>query len=39
MARFMGASGGDSVKASVNRQLPAFAKLAVCVLEAMQEKR
>jgi len=38
MARFMGASGGDSVKASVNRQLPAFAKLAVCLFEKMQEK-
>ncbi len=38
IAQYMGASGGASVKASVNRQLPAFAKLAVCVFEAMQEK-
>jgi len=38
MARYMGASGGDSVKASVNRQLPAFAKLAVCMFEELQKK-
>ena len=38
MARYMGASGGDSVKASVNRQLPAFAKLAVCMFEGRHEK-
>ncbi|MBK6931527.1 MAG: hypothetical protein IPH12_11955 [Saprospirales bacterium] len=35
MARFIGASSGASVKASVNRQLPAFAKLAVCVFEQL----
>ncbi len=38
MARYMGASSGDSVKASVNRQLPAFAKLAVCLFEEMEKK-
>lgn len=38
MARFIGASSGDSVKASVNRKLPAFAKLAVCVFEEMAAK-
>jgi hypothetical protein len=38
MARFVGAASGDSVKASVNRQLPAFAKLAVCVFERMSGK-
>ncbi len=37
MARFIGASNGASVKASVNRQLPAFAKLAVCVFEQMNK--
>ena len=35
MARFVGAASGASVKASVNRQLPAFAKLAVCVFEQL----
>lgn len=34
----MGAGSGDSVKASVSRKLPAFAKLAVCVFEQFQEK-
>ncbi len=38
MGRFMGASNGASVKASVNRKLPAFAKLAVCVFDVMQKK-
>lgn len=37
MARFIGASNGASVKASVNRQLPAFAKLAVCVFEQLRK--
>ena len=37
MARFIGAESGNSLKASVSRKLPAFAKLAVCVFEA-QEK-
>jgi hypothetical protein len=36
MARFMGAENGASVKASVNRKLPAFAKLAVCIFEQMK---
>ncbi|MCB0579615.1 MAG: hypothetical protein KDD10_09950 [Phaeodactylibacter sp.] len=38
MARFMGASSGDSLKASVSRKLPGFAKLAVCVFEKMKEE-
>ncbi len=37
MANYMGASNGASVKASLNRQLPAFAKLAVCVFEQMAQ--
>jgi hypothetical protein len=37
MATFMGAENGASVKASVNRKLPAFAKLAVCVFEQMKK--
>lgn len=36
MVRFMGASSGDSLKASVSRKLPGFAKLAVCVFEKMK---
>ena len=39
MANFMGASSGNAVKASVNRQLPAFAKLAVCVFEVNELKK
>lgn len=35
MARYIGASSGNSIKASINRQLPAFAKLAVCVFEQL----
>lgn len=38
MAKFIGAANGNSLKASVNRQLPAFAKLAVCVFEQEQMK-
>ena len=38
ISKFIGASNGDSVKASVNRKLPAFAKLAVCVFEVVNEK-
>lgn len=38
MAKFVGASSSDSIKASVNRQLPAFAKLAVCVFEEINKK-
>jgi hypothetical protein len=37
MASFMGAENGVSVKASINRKLPAFAKLAVCVFEQMKK--
>lgn len=37
MATYMEAKNGASVKASVNRQLPAFAKLAVCIFEQMQK--
>jgi hypothetical protein len=36
LAKFMGAGSGDSVKASVSRKVPAFAKLAVCVFEALK---
>ena len=39
MATYMEAKSGDSVKASVNRQLPAFAKLAVCIFEAMKQEK
>jgi hypothetical protein len=38
MAAFIGAANGASLKASVSRQLPAFAKLAVCVFEQMEQK-
>jgi hypothetical protein len=36
MARFMGAENGATVKTSINRKLPAFAKFAVCVFEQMK---
>ena len=39
MANYMGAENGASVKASVNRKLPAFAKLAVCLFEQMEIKK
>lgn len=35
ISRFIGAKKGTSVKASINRKLPAFAKLAVCVFEKL----
>lgn len=38
MATYMNAGSGASVKASVNRKLPAFAKLAVCVFESLSVK-
>jgi hypothetical protein len=38
IAQFIHAESGNSVKSSVNRKLPAMAKLAVCVFEAMKEK-
>ena len=37
MARYIGSESGNSLKASVSRKLPAFAKLAVCVFEALAE--
>lgn len=37
IAIYMGAKNSASVKASLNRQLPAFAKLAVCVFEQMAQ--
>ena len=39
MARYMGAASGASLKASVSRGLPHFAKLAVCVFERQQGTR
>lgn len=39
MAKFMNAGSGASVKASVNRKLPAFAKLAVCVFEQLTHEK
>ena len=39
MAHFMGAKSGAAVKASVNRKLPAFAKLAVCVFEECSKNK
>ncbi len=38
MATYMEAKNGVSVKASVNRKLPAFAKLAVCVFGQMKRE-
>ena len=37
MATCMNAESSASVKASINRKLPAFAKLAVCVFERLQD--
>ena len=39
MATFMGAENAESVKASVNRKLPAFAKLAVCIFEHLKNEK
>ena len=39
MATFMGAENAESVKSSINRKLPAFAKLAVCVFEHLQNQK
>ncbi len=39
MATFMNAGSGASVKASINRKLPAFAKLAVCVFEQLNHEK
>lgn len=38
IARFVGAESEGSIRASVNRKVPAFGKLAVCVFEAMKAK-
>ncbi len=38
MARFIGADSGNSLKSSVSRQVPAFAKLAVCVFEQLKKQ-
>jgi len=38
MARFIGAKSGASLKASVSRKLPGFAKLAVCVYEQVKKE-
>ncbi|NJN78321.1 MAG: hypothetical protein HC803_08345 [Saprospiraceae bacterium] len=39
IATFVGAKNSDSIKASVNRKLPNFAKLAVCVFEQMKRSK
>ncbi len=39
MATFSGAKNGESIKASVNRKLPAFAKLLVCIYEEMKNSK
>ncbi|MEL6941382.1 MAG: hypothetical protein AAFO82_01835 [Bacteroidota bacterium] len=38
IARFIGAENEASVRASINRKVPAFGKLAVCVFEAVQNR-
>jgi hypothetical protein len=37
IAQFIGAESGNSVKSSISRSVPAFAKLAVCVFEKMKK--
>ena len=39
MATYIGASNGATVKASINRKVPAFAKLAICVFEHLQQEQ
>ena len=39
IATFINASSSDSVKSTISRGLPAFAKLAVCVFEHMQAEQ
>lgn len=39
MAQFIGAQSGASLKASINRKLPAMAKLAVCIFEKIEIKK
>jgi len=36
--QFMGAENGNSVKSSLARKIPAFAKLAICVFEKSHKK-
>jgi len=36
IAQFIGAENGNSVKSSLARKIPAFAKLAICVFEKSQ---
>ncbi|MEM1216189.1 MAG: hypothetical protein AAGJ82_10915, partial [Bacteroidota bacterium] len=38
IARFVGAENENAVRASINRKVPAFGKLAVCVFEEMQKR-
>ena len=38
IAKFIGAEGEASIRASVNRKLPAFAKLAVCIYEKIHHQ-
>ena len=39
MANFIGAENAETVKSSINRKLPAFAKLAVCIFEHLQNPK
>lgn len=39
IAQFIGAENEASIRASVNRKVPAFGKLAVCVFEEMQKNQ
>ena len=39
IARFIGAENENAVRASINRKVPAFGKLAVCVFEEMQQSK
>ena len=38
IAQFIGAENGNSVKSSIARKIPAFAKLAICVFEKSQKR-
>lgn len=38
IAQFIGAENEHSVRASINRKMPAFGKLAVCVFEHMKDE-
>ncbi|MFN0175064.1 MAG: hypothetical protein ACKVU0_10485 [Saprospiraceae bacterium] len=37
IAQFIGAENGNSIKSSLARKIPAFAKLAICVFEKSQK--